>query len=63
MDLQDEDIAKYQQIYKEYYGKEISKEQAYEQGASLVRLMQLIYTPVKKADYDRIEKERAKKLK
>jgi len=63
MNLTDKDITKYQQIYKEYYGREISKDEAYEQGTSLLRLMELVYTPVKKADYDKIEEERAKKLK
>jgi len=60
MQLTDVDIKKFQDIYREYFGKEISKEKAYEQGISLVRLMQLIYKPVKKADYKDLQNERAK---
>jgi len=60
MKLTEADIKKFQDIYREYFGKEISKEKAYEDGIALVRLMQIIYKPVRKADYQKIQDERAK---
>ncbi len=38
-------IEKFQLIYKEVVGEEISKEDALLQGAKLVRLMEIIYQP------------------
>ena len=56
--LSDERIAKYQAIYKKYYGKEISREDALEQGTKLIRMMQLIYKPMTEAEYDILQKRR-----
>ena len=58
MVLSDEDIAKFQQLYKNQYGTEISKEEAYEQGIKLVRLMSLIYKPMTEEEYNTIQKRR-----
>jgi len=46
--LTDEQVAKFQEIYKRRFGKEISKEEAYKKGIRLVRLMKYIYKPIKK---------------
>ncbi len=56
--LSDERIAKYQAIYKKYYGKEISREHALEQGTKLIRMMQLIYKPMTQEEYDMLQKRR-----
>ncbi|MDO8571901.1 MAG: hypothetical protein Q7R79_04445 [bacterium] len=56
--LSDERIAKYQAIYKKYYGKEISREEAIEQGVKLIRMMQLIYKPMTREEYDLLQKRR-----
>ena len=45
--LSDEQITKFQTLYKNHFGKEISREEAYGQGARLIRLMKLIYKPIK----------------
>ena len=50
--LSDEQITKYQEIYKKYYGKEISREDALEQGIKLVRLIELIYKPMTEEEYN-----------
>lgn len=47
--LTDDQIKKFQQIHKEYFGTEISREEAYKSGSALIRLMQLIYKPVPKS--------------
>ncbi len=62
MVLSDEDIAKFQQLYKSHYGTEISKEDAYEQGIKLVRLMSLVYQPMTEDELARIQEHRQKTL-
>ena len=54
--LQTKDIEKFQQLYKKHFEEEISKEEAYEKGARLVQLMQIIYKPMTKVEYDFTQK-------
>ncbi len=56
--ITDKQIAKFQAIYKARFGKEISRAEAYDKGAKLVRMMQIIYKPMTKADYDRLQERR-----
>lgn len=48
--LTDEQIKKFQSIYKKRFGKEISKEEALESGTKLVSLLALITKPIKEAE-------------
>lgn len=43
MDLSDVQIAEFQLLYKNHFGKDISKEQALEKGEKLIRLVQIVY--------------------
>ena len=56
--LSDEQITKFQALYKNRFGKEISREEAYEQGAKLIRLVELIYKPITENDYRLLQKRR-----
>ncbi len=56
--LSDEQIAKYQTLYKKYFGKEISREEAYEEGVKLIRLVELIYKPMTEAEYQKLQERR-----
>lgn len=56
--LSDEQITKYQTLYKNRFGKEISRREAYEQGVKLVRLVELIYKPMTEADYQQLQERR-----
>ena len=56
--LTDEQITKYQTLYKNRYGKELSREKAYEQGTKLIRLMELIYKPMTEAEFQQLEEHR-----
>lgn len=56
--LSDEQIAKYQLLYKLRFGKEISREDAIEQGTKLIRLMMLIYKPMTVVEYQKLQKRR-----
>lgn len=56
--LTDKQITKFQAIYKARFGKDISRAEAYDKGTKLVRMMQIIYKPMTKADYDRLQERR-----
>jgi len=56
--LSDEQITKYQTLYKNRFGKEISREEAYERGAKLIRLIELIYKPMTEDEYKQLQKRR-----
>lgn len=58
MFLTDKQIAKFQAIFKARFGKSISHAEAYDMGAKLVQMMQIIYKPMTKADYDRLQERR-----
>lgn len=56
--LSDEDIAKFQNLYKSHFGIEISREDAYEQGIKLVRLMSIVYKPMTEDEFKRVQEHR-----
>jgi len=56
--LSDKQIIKFQTLYKNHFGKEISREEAYEQGAKLIRLIELIYKPMAEAEYKKLQERR-----
>lgn len=62
MVISDEDIAEFQRLYRTRYGKEISKENAYEQGIKLLRLLKRIYKPMTEKQYKAIQQHRAETL-
>jgi len=62
MVLSDEHIRRFQELYKSHFGREISKEDAYEQGIKLVCLLKLVYKPITKEDYENYLKEGSKKI-
>lgn len=58
MVLSDEDIVKLQALYKSEFGIEISREDAYEKGIKLLRLMSIVYEPMTEKEYEQIQKHR-----
>ena len=56
--LSDEQVAEYQTLYKNRFGREISREEAYEQGAKLIRLVKLIYQPMTETEYQQLQERR-----
>lgn len=58
MVIPDEDIISFQELYKKHFGKEISREDAYEQGIKLLRLMSLVYQPMTVDEFNRIQERR-----
>ncbi len=55
--LTEEQIKKFQSLYRKRFGKEISKEEAYDQGIKLVRLLEITYKPITKEDYKKYKKK------
>lgn len=58
MVLSDEDITKFQALYKSEFGLEITKEDAYEKGIKLLQLMSAIYKPMTQDEYELVQKHR-----
>lgn len=56
------DIKKFQALYKEHYGREISKEDALDQGLKLLTLMRCIYKPMTEEEYYKINEHRAERV-
>ncbi len=54
----DEDIIKFQALYKSEFGIEISREDAYEKGIKLLRLMSIVYTPMTEQEYEVVQAHR-----
>jgi hypothetical protein len=62
MVLSDEDIINFQTLYKSEFGIEIGKEDAYEKGIKLLRLMFIVYKPMTQEEFDLIQKHRSETL-
>ena len=58
--LSDEQIKKYQTLYKSRFGREISREEAYEEGAKLVRLIELVYRPMTEEEFRSLQTRQEK---
>lgn len=59
--LKDEQIKKFQEIYKNRFGKEISREDVLERGSKLVRLMEIVYQPITKQELLKFKKHKKAK--
>lgn len=56
--LSQEQVSKFQMLYKNRFDKEISREEAYEKGVKLLRLVQLIYKPMIEEEHQRLQERR-----
>ena len=56
--LSDEQIKKFQLLWKNRFGKEISREDVFEKGAKLLRLIELIYKPMTETEYKKLQERR-----
>ena len=56
--LSDEQIKSFQQLYKKRFNREISREEAYEQGIKLIRLIKAVYTPMTAEEYETVQRRR-----
>lgn len=56
--LSHEQITSFQILYKNRFGKEISREEACEKGTKLMRLVELVYKPMTEAEYQLVQQRR-----
>ena len=45
-------------MYRKRFGKEISRETAYEKGVKLMRLVEITYQPMTEAEYKQLQERR-----
>ncbi len=60
--ITEEQLKKFQELYRRHFGKEISREQAYEEGVKLVQGMKRIYKPMTQPEFEKVQ-ERRKEIK
>lgn len=61
MELSEEDITEFQEIYKEEFGEEISREESYNKAIRMLRLLEVVYKPSTKEEWEEL-RERSRKM-
>ena len=56
--LSNQQINQFQLLWKNRFGEEISREEAYEEGTKLVQLLKLVYKPMTENEYKQLQKRR-----
>ena len=56
--LTDQQITRFQVLWKEHFGKEISREEALEKGIKLMRLVEIVYKPITQEEFDAVQIDR-----
>jgi len=56
--MSDEMITEYQELVKKRFNREISREEALENGTKLLRLVELIYKPMTETEYRQLQERR-----
>ena len=54
--ISQEALKEYKEIYKKEFGKDISDAEALEQATRLLRLIEIIYKPMTKEEFDELAK-------
>ena len=62
MVLSDVQVEQFRALYFKRFGKQISKEEAYEQAIKLISMLKLIYKPMPLEEYEAIQKRRLEML-
>lgn len=53
-----ERLEEFKRIYKKKFGKELSNQEALEKATKLLRMVELVYKPITKENYDKLQKRR-----
>jgi len=56
MKISEAQLISFKALYKQHFGEELSQEDALEKALKLVRMMQLVYKPITKDQYQQIIK-------
>ena len=54
--IPDDRIKKFQEIWKKNFGKEISVQDAHEKATKLLRIVELVYTPISENEFEKLQK-------
>lgn len=57
-----ESLEEFKRIYRKQFGKEISDQDALEFATKLLRLMEIVYKPMTKEEFSKLEERRKKYL-
>jgi hypothetical protein len=60
MQLTEQQITRFQEIYKARFNKQLNRKEALEKGIKLARMMQIIYRPITKEQYQQLQEEKIK---
>jgi len=56
--LTNEQITEFQKLYEKHFGKKIDRQEAYEKGIKLIRLVELIYKPMSEDEFKQLQERR-----
>lgn len=56
--LSEQSVSNFQKLYRARFGKEITRDEAYEKGTRLLRMIELVYKPMTTAEYERLQQHR-----
>jgi hypothetical protein len=56
MKISETQLTNFKALYKQHFGEELSQEDALEKSLKLIRMMQLIYKPITKEQYQQVIK-------
>lgn len=56
--LTDKQITSFMEIYRNRFGKELDRKEAFEKATSLFRMVELIYKPMTETEYNNLQKRR-----
>jgi len=59
MQLTEQQITRFQKIYKARFNKQLSKKEALEKGIKLVKMIQIVYRPITKEQYQQLQERRS----
>ena len=54
--ISDKQIQSFQTLWRDRFGVDISREEAYEKGVRLLRLVELVYKPMTEAEFELVQK-------
>lgn len=56
--ISDDQIKSFQTLWRNRFGQDISRQEAYEKGVKLLRLVELTYEPMTEAEFELVQKRR-----
>jgi hypothetical protein len=56
--LTDEQIKEFQTLWEKRFGVKIDRKEAYDKGAKLMRMVQLVYKPMTEEEYQKLQERR-----